>query len=43
LGIILPTDFHIFHRSRYTTNQQFDKPQVGMVFEIGFTPLQLIQ
>ena len=29
LGIIIPTDFHIFQRGRYTTNQQ----QFGRSFE----------
>ena len=35
LGIIIPTDFHIFHRGRYTTNQWcINKTQVFPCFHI---------
>ena len=29
LGIILPTDFHIFQRGRYTTNQDINTEDLG--------------
>ena len=29
LGIVIPTDFHIFQRGRYTTNQSFNQQELG--------------
>ena len=35
LGIIIPTDFHIFQRDRYTTNQLMVDHHVAMVHKLG--------
>jgi hypothetical protein len=41
LGIIIPTDFHIFQRGRYTTNQIVIQPANTWISPAGSISLQM--